>query len=147
MDAAHITKEAPLAIMISSGSHPKTLEDLNQFHKDPMYELVSGTREAYLIKKLAGELATHVSKSENVQSIARLISDSASELERSWRMGSCMSNAPVSTAYPYLPTMPSVAKASIPFGKLVTWLFPAQTFSVNRGNSSRSDAQGLQDFI
>jgi hypothetical protein len=123
MEAHHISKEAPISIMISSATHPKSLDDLNQFHKDPMYELISGTREAYLIKKLAGDLSTNVSKSENVQSLARLISDTSNELERSWRMGSCMSNAPVSTTYPYLPTMPVGPVSTVP-QKLASLSFP-----------------------
>jgi hypothetical protein len=102
----------PFAVMISSSVHPRTLENLNDYHKDPTYELVSGTREAYFLKKLAGKLSHNVAESEDVQNLSALIQDAARELERSWRMASCISNTPVSTGYPYLPIMPSVAKAS-----------------------------------
>ena len=99
--------KTPFAISISHGAHPKTLEDLDASHKDPTYELVSGTREAYFIKKLAGILAHKVAQSDDVRNIASLVQDAARELERSWRMASCISNVPVSTGYPYLPTMPT----------------------------------------
>ena len=102
---------APAAIQISSSTQPKTLEDLNIFHKDAMYEVISGARQAYMIKQLAGELRSRVSNSADVKHLANLISDSSRELERNWRMAACMSNAPVSTGYPYLPIMPSGAPA------------------------------------
>ena len=103
--------KVPYAIMISGGSFPKTMEDLNSSHKDPTYELVSGAREAYFVKKLAGTLARNVTESDDVRNLASLIQDSARELERSWRMAACISNVPVSTAHPYLPVMPHAPAA------------------------------------
>lgn len=104
-----LAKISDTAILISSVSHPKTLKDLDLLHKDPMYELVTGAREALLMKKLAHKLGTDVSKSKDVQNLSALISDSSREVERTWRMAACMANTPVSTSYPFLPTMPSVA--------------------------------------
>lgn len=98
---------SPFSIQISSGTHPKTLEELGSFQKDSLYELVSAAREAYLIKYLAGKLATDVTKSSNVRDMSHLIADSAREQERSLRMAACIANAPVSTTDPYLPLMPS----------------------------------------
>lgn len=98
--------KVPYAIMISGGAFPKTMADLSSSHKDPTYELVSGAREAYFVKKLAGTLARNVTESEDVRNLASLIQDSARELERSWRMAACISNVPVSTAHPYLPVVP-----------------------------------------
>jgi hypothetical protein len=98
--------KVPYAIMISGGAFPKTMEDLSASHKDPTYELVSGAREAYFVKKLAGTLARNVTESGDVRNLASLIQDAARELERSWRMAACISNVPVSTAHPYLPVMP-----------------------------------------
>lgn len=95
------------AILISSGTHPKTFSDLDMLHKDPMYELVTGAREAYFLKQLAQKLGREISHSKDVQNLSSLIGDSARELERTWRMAACISNTPVSTAYPYLPTMPT----------------------------------------
>ena len=102
---------SPFAFQISSVSHPKTLEDLNSFHKDSLYELVSATRQAYLMKAIANKLAS-TTKSSNARDMANLIADSAREQERSLRMASCIANAPVSTAYPYLPVMPTKLSAS-----------------------------------
>lgn len=102
------------AIMISGGSHPSTLDDLNNYHKDPMYELVTGTRDAYNIQKLAHRLGHSITRSEDVKNIATLVSDASSELERSWRMAACTANVPVSTGYPYLPTMPAGSLAVAP---------------------------------
>jgi hypothetical protein len=99
--------KTPFAISVSHGSYPKSLEDLDASHKDPTYELVTGTREAYFIKKLAGILSHEIAQSDDVRNIAALAQDSARELERNWRMASCISNVPVSTGYPYLPTMPT----------------------------------------
>lgn len=104
---------SPFSIQISSGTHPKTLADLDSFHKDSLYELVSAARGAYLMKLLAGKLATHVTKSSNVRDMSHLITDSARELERSLRMAACIANAPVSTTYPYLPLMPTKLVAPI----------------------------------
>jgi hypothetical protein len=98
---------SPYSIQISSGTHPKTLEDLNSFHKDSLYELVTAAREAYLMKHLAGKLASAVTKSSNVRDMSHLIADSAREQERTLRMAACIANAPVSTTYPYLPLMPT----------------------------------------
>ena len=102
---------APAAVLISSSSHPKTISDLNLFHQDPIYELISGAREAYFLKKLAHELGSRVSNSADVQNLASLINNSTRELERNWRMAACLTNAPVSTGYPFLPTMPTVGAA------------------------------------
>ena len=98
---------APFSFQISSVTHPKTLEDLDTFHKDSVYELVSAAREAYIMKVLANKLASGVTKSSNVRDMANLIADSAREQERSLRMAACIANAPVSTTYPYLPVMPT----------------------------------------
>ena len=105
MDALYSAKTHP-AMMISSASHPTSLDDLNLAHKDPLFELATGTRDAYLIKKLAGDLASKISDSEDVRNLSSLVNDSGRTLERDWRMASCISNMPSSTGYPYLPMMP-----------------------------------------
>ena len=109
---AHATHHGNMAVLISNASHPKTLQDLDTVHKDPMYELVTGARQAYFIKHLANKLATKVSHSGDVTNIASLVNNSARELERNWRMAACMANTPVSTGYPYLPTMPAGSVAA-----------------------------------
>jgi len=110
---AHHTGYAPFAYQISSVTHPKTLDDLNTFHKDSMYELVSAVRDAYIMKTLASKLASHVTKSSNVRDMANLIADTAREQERALRMAACLANAPVSTTHPYLPVMPSKLSAPL----------------------------------
>ena len=101
-----------MAILISRGHLPQKFEDLDMFHKDPMYELINGAKEAYFLKYIASKLGNQVAQSEDVKELARVIENSAREMERSWRTAACMANAPVSTGYPYLPTMPlQVAKA------------------------------------
>ena len=102
----------PMAIMLSSGSDPSTLDDLNNFHKDPMYELITGAKDAFYIQKLANKLGVKITRSEDIKNISSLVSNASSELERNWRMAACIANAPVSTGYPYLPTMPSSSAAS-----------------------------------
>ena len=100
------------AVQISTGVFPKSMDDLNSLHKDPTYEIVSGTREAYFMKKIAGLLSRKVAQSEDVRNLAHLVQDSARELERNWRMAACISNTPVSTGYPYLPIMPTLKSAT-----------------------------------
>ena len=100
------------AVQTAGGLFPKSLEDLNASHNDPTYELVSGAREAYFIKKIAGMLSRKFAQSEDVRNLSHLVQDSARELERNWRMAACISNVPVSTGYPYLPMMP--AAPSVP---------------------------------
>lgn len=100
------------AVLVSSSSEPHSLADLNSFHQDPLYELISGAREAYFIKKLARHLSSEISNSAEVKNLASLINDSAREIERNWRMAACMANSPVSTGYPFLPTMPGGAALS-----------------------------------
>ena len=137
---------SPFAFQISSASHPKTMDDLNTFHKDSMYELVSATRAAYLMKILASKLASHVTKSSNVRDLANLITDSAREQERSLRMAACMSNAPVSTTYPYLPVMPT--KLSLqPSQNLPPSSAPVSSPSTPSGSGSVPLSQPLEEGI
>jgi hypothetical protein len=111
IEALYSVKTHP-AMMISSASHPSSFDDLNLAHKDPKFELATGTRDAYLIKKLAGDLASKISDSEDVRNLSSLVNDSGRTLERDWRMASCISNMPTSTGYPYLPMMPIKGHAS-----------------------------------
>ncbi len=110
---AHHIGYAPFAYQISSATHPKTMDDLNTFHKDSMYELVSAVRDAYIMKTLASKLASNVTKSSNVRDMANLIADTAREQERALRMAACIANAPVSTTHPYLPVMPTKVSAPL----------------------------------
>jgi hypothetical protein len=98
--------EVPMAIQLSRAHLPQTSQDLDTLHKDPMFELINGAKEAYYMKYLAAKLGNKIAKSEDVKDLSRLIEDSSREIERNWRMAACMANAPRSTGYPYLPTMP-----------------------------------------
>ena len=101
------------AVLIGTSGQPGTFDDLDSLHKDSLHEAITGAREAYYIKTLAQKLASNVTKSKDIRSLALLTRDSAQELEREWRMVGCISNAPVSTSDPYLPIMPSVTQSSI----------------------------------
>jgi hypothetical protein len=141
---------APMAVLLSHSGAPQTLDDLNTLHQDPLYELINGAKEAYYLKTLSDRLAHRITQSKEVQDLASLVNNSAREMERNWRMAACIANAPRSTGYPFLPTMPSgsagEAKVSAGSGGL-----PDSNQSSNAGgsaisgtvpkNSNGSDAQ------
>lgn len=107
----HTAHPAPMAVLLSHSGAPKTLDDLNTLHQDPMYELINGAKEAYYLKTLSDRLAHEITQSKEVQDLASLVNNSAREMERNWRLAACIANAPRSTGYPFLPTMPSGSAA------------------------------------
>lgn len=97
------------AILIASSSAQKSLDDFDVLAKDPLHSIITGAREAYLIKYLAHKLGHNITKSDDVRNLSELIGKSAKEIERLWRTAACMADAPVSTSYPFLPVMPMKA--------------------------------------
>lgn len=122
------------SILLDNPASPYSAEDLKAIHADPMYKLVSGTRDAYWTKHIADKLAQDVTKSDDVRNLGELVGGSAKELERLWRMAACMSDAPVSTKYPYLPVMTAKA-ASVAAGL-------AKASKTDAGDTSDNSQEG-----
>ncbi len=115
-DHSALTTVGHPAMLIASSSSQQSLSDFKALAKDPMYSVITGAREAYLAKYLAHTLGHKVTQSDDVRNLADLIERSAKEIERLWRTAACMSDAPVSTSYPYLPVMPIKPYAALSSG-------------------------------